>query len=134
MKNVNNLMSQINLKEKQLEKINFKRIDKEPEKEEIEVDADTSYEIIELTNDTLKIKTETVVRIIPEAFFTANISYIIEYKLFRKITENEVKNNINKFIRIIGSDLSVVLSILTEKTLGFHFVLPPNIFFSDTTD
>lgn len=107
--------------------IEAKKIDIISEQDILDISLETIVEIVNSDSETISIKADTKVYFVPESLFSINIGHLVEYKLIDKLDDKEVESNIDKLIAPIASEVSFIISFLTQKMIGTHIILPPKL-------
>ncbi|MGB9975806.1 hypothetical protein [Thermovenabulum sp.] len=110
-----------------LNKINAIKINKEPSDNTISINQDASYSILEKSKDRLSVKVNTKFFVEPEALFSIELEYIIEFELNEEITDKEIEDNINEMITPVGGVSSYIVASITKEMLGSYLILPPTL-------
>lgn len=126
MKKVN-IIDKTNGRRFYLNKIEARKIDKEPEQDIVDITQETEYEIIENNEKTLSIELKTKTFIEPEALFCIEMEHVIEYILKDTISEKDVRENINALLSPLGNEISFLISVLTREMINTRVILPPSI-------
>lgn len=121
------ILKKVKIKRFFLNKIKGNRLDIKPEDETIDISEETNFEIIENNNEYLYLKVTTKIFIEPEALFSIEMEHIIEYRILEKITNEEIDDNIEELLFPLASEVSYIISFMTEKLIGTHIVLPPTL-------
>lgn len=123
----NNVMSKVKSRRFLLNKLIAKKVEKKPSGVNIKVEQDTNYSILDSTTDKLEILVHTKVYVNPEALFSFEFEHIAEYKLDSSITEEEINDNIDRFIMPLANEVSFLVAQLTKEMVGNRIILPPTL-------
>lgn len=104
-----------------------KNIDKTPEGSTIDIGQNTECSILKNTEDYLSIKVNIQVFVKPEALFSMDLEYIIEFELEEKITDGEIDDNIDILISPLEQETSYLIATLTKYIIGTYIILPPQL-------
>lgn len=110
-----------------LKKIIANKIEKRPDTKEIKIAQEIKHSILNNNNEHLTININIKTFLEPEALFSIELEYIIEFKLNNALRNDEVKKNINKLISPLGQEVSYTISSITKEMLGTPIVLPPKL-------
>lgn len=110
-----------------INKISANKIDKKPEDNTINLNQISDYQIIENSKELLIIKVINKINLEPEALFSMDIEYIMEFELKEEIKEEYIKANIDNIIRPLGPEISFMIATITKEMIGSRIILPPAI-------
>ncbi len=122
-----NINERIRARNVRLNKVSAEKINGLPKDGIVEISQKTKAEIIHSASDSLSIKANTKITIVPESLFTIEIEHIIDNKLVTKLSDKEVTDNIKELLIPIAPEISFIVSFLTKKMLETHIILPPKL-------
>ncbi|NLY17797.1 MAG: hypothetical protein GX045_02310 [Clostridiaceae bacterium] len=108
-------------------KVTAEKINKGHSDEPLSINQEAVCTILENSNDYLSIKVNNKISFKPEALFSVEIEHIMEFKLKDKMTDKEIKDNINEIVIPLGGVSSYIVSSITKEMIGSHLILPPTI-------
>jgi hypothetical protein len=110
-----------------LDKITAKKINKKPDYTQVNINQHTVCTILEGSGDNLLIKVNIKTFLEPEALFSIEMEYIMEFEFKEEITDKEIKDNIDEIIAPLGRVSSYIIASITKEMLGSYMILPPII-------
>jgi len=122
-----NILAKLKKRRFYLNKVTAKRIDKEPDENPININHEVACTILKNSKDKLSIKVNTKTYPQPEALFSIEIEYIMEFILKEEITDEEIKNNIDIMVAPLGGAVSYIIASITKEMHGSPLILPPTI-------
>lgn len=118
------IMRDIWLDEIRLTEISAK-IMKRPKKPSVEVNLSWEYKIN--NNDEKNLEITALARTVLEGMFLVKANYIINFRLKRPITEEEINNEIDNILYYAGVKNTLLSSILTDAMFGIPIPAAPII-------
>jgi hypothetical protein len=122
-----NILTKIKRRKSYLNKIVGNKIDKIPDVTNVDVNQDAECTILKNDKDSVTIKVNTKIFTEPQALFSIEIEYIIELTLNEEISDEEIKDNIDKIISPLGARVSYTVASITKEMHGTHLILPPGL-------
>lgn len=121
------IIEKIKARRYHLNRVVANNIDKDPDDLAINIKRDTICSILENTKDYLSIKVNIKIFLEPEALFSIEMEYIIEFKLEDKMTDKDIEDNISTLISPLAQESSYLAASLTKEIIGTLIILPPDL-------
>ncbi|HHY80305.1 MAG TPA: hypothetical protein GX516_08225 [Thermoanaerobacter sp.] len=83
------------------------------------------YEIIGINNNEAEIKLSAEIGFDPQKIFNIKIELIGTFHFSEVITEDKIKENISDLLNFMATEMSFIVSFITDKMFGKPYIFPP---------